>query len=77
MKIKTQKHFWRRYVLNWTEDVFVIKKVKNTVPWIHSISDLNGLEQKRIKRKSDKLYFKQLRYNNSFNCSFDKKDIVI
>ena len=28
----------------WSEEVFVIKKVKNTVPWTYVISDLNGEE---------------------------------
>ena len=27
---------------NWSEEIFVIKKVKNTVPWTHVINDLNG-----------------------------------
>ena len=30
------------YTPNWSEEVFVIKEVKNTVPWIHVINDLNG-----------------------------------
>ena len=29
---------------NWSEEVFVITKVKNTVPWIYAINDLNGEE---------------------------------
>ena len=29
---------------NWSEDVFVTKKVKNTVPWAYVINDLNGDE---------------------------------
>ena len=29
---------------NWSEEVFVIKKVKNTVPWTYVINDLNGEE---------------------------------
>ena len=29
---------------NWSEEVFVIKKVKNTVPWTYVIDDLNGEE---------------------------------
>ena len=29
---------------NWSEEVFVIKKVKNTVPWTYVIKDLNGEE---------------------------------
>ena len=27
---------------NWSEEVFVIKKVKNTAPWKNVINDLNG-----------------------------------
>ena len=30
------------YMPNWSEEVFVIKKVKNTVPWTYVINDLNG-----------------------------------
>ena len=29
---------------NWNEEVFVIKKVKNTIPWTYVINDLNGEE---------------------------------
>ena len=29
---------------NWSEEVFVTKKVKNTVPWTYVINDLNGEE---------------------------------
>ena len=29
---------------NWSEEIFVIKKIKNTVPWTYVISDLNGEE---------------------------------
>ena len=29
---------------NWSEEVFVIKKAKNTVPWTYAINDLNGEE---------------------------------
>ena len=29
---------------NWSEEVFVIKKVKNTVPLTYVINDLNGEE---------------------------------
>ena len=30
------------HVPNWSEEVFVIKKVKNTLPWAYVISDFNG-----------------------------------
>ena len=29
---------------NWSEEFFVAKKIKNTVPWTYVISDLNGEE---------------------------------
>ena len=32
------------YTPNWSEEVFAIKKVKNTVPWNYVIDDLNGEE---------------------------------
>ena len=32
------------HVPNWSEEVFVIKKVKNTVLWTYLINDLNGEE---------------------------------
>ena len=38
---KYKKHFWKSNVPNWSEKVFVIKKVKNTVPWTYLISDLS------------------------------------
>ena len=27
---------------NWSEEIFVIKKIKNTVPWTYVNNDLNG-----------------------------------
>ena len=29
---------------NWSEEIFIIKKIKNTVAWTHIICDLNGEE---------------------------------
>ena len=34
--------FAKGYTPNWSEEVFVIKKVKNTVAWMNVINDLNG-----------------------------------
>ena len=34
--------FAKDFVPNWSEEIFVIKRVKNTVPWKYAISDLNG-----------------------------------
>ena len=66
---KYKNIFVKEYISHWSEEVFVIKKVKNTVPWTYVINDLNGEEiigtfyekelqefriEKVIKRKSDK-----------------------
>ena len=32
------------YTPNWSEEIFVVKKIKNTVPWTYVINDLNGEE---------------------------------
>ena len=34
--------FAKGFVPNWSEEIFMIKKVKNTVPWRYAISGLNG-----------------------------------
>ena len=41
---KYKNIFAKGYVPNWSEEVFVIKKVKNTVPWTYAISDLKREE---------------------------------
>ena len=41
---KYKNIFAKAYNPNWSEEVFVIKKVKNTVPWTYVISNLNGEE---------------------------------
>ena len=45
LEYKNYKNFFANsYTPNWSEEVFVIKKVKNTVPWTYVINDLNGKE---------------------------------
>ena len=81
---------------NCSEEIFVIKKIKNTVPSTYFINDLNGEEiigtfyenklqktdqkefriEKVLKKKGDKSYVKSKGYDNSFDSSIDKKDIV-
>ena len=70
---KYKSVFAKCYTPNWPEEVYVIKKVKNTVPWTYVINDLNGTFYEKelqktnqkdfgieevIKRKGDKLYVK-------------------
>ena len=41
---KYKNIFAKRFTPNWSEEVFAIKKIKNTVPWKYVIDDLNGEE---------------------------------
>ena len=56
--------FAKRYTPNWSEDVFVIKEVKNTVPCTYVISDLNGEEitgrfyEKELQKKKNQGEFR-------------------
>ena len=41
---KYKNIFAKAYAPNWSEEIFVVKKIKNTVPCTYVISDLNGEE---------------------------------
>ena len=41
---KYKNIFAKGYVPNWSEEVFVVSKVKNTVPQTYVINDLSGEE---------------------------------
>ena len=43
--VRTSKYkniFAKGYMPNWSEEVFIVSKIKNTVSWIYVIIDLNG-----------------------------------
>ena len=45
---------------NWSKEVFIVSKIKNTVPWTYVINDLNGEEiigtfyEKELQRTNKK-----------------------
>ena len=39
---KYKNIFAKGYTPNWSQKVFVVNKVQNTVPWTYLINDLNG-----------------------------------
>ena len=41
---KYKNIFTKGYMPNWSEEIFIIKKIKNTVPWTCVINDHNGEE---------------------------------
>ena len=63
---KYKKIFAKDYVPNWSEEVFVIKKVKNTQLWTCVISDLN---RKEIVRT---FYEKELHKSNKTEFRVEK-----
>ena len=45
VRISKQKNiFAKGYAPNWSEEVFVVSRIKNTVLWSYVVSDLNGEE---------------------------------
>ena len=58
---KHKKLLAKSYTLNWSEEDFVTKKVKNTVPWTYVIGDLNGEEsfgtlyEKELQKTNQKI----------------------
>ena len=84
---KYKNIFAKGYTPNWSEEIFVIKNVKNTVPWSYVINDLNGEEFKKAnqqefriekvnKKKANKLYVKWKGYDSSANNWTDKEDLL-
>ena len=41
---KYKNIFAKGWMPNWSEEVFVVSKIKNTVPWTYELNDLNGKE---------------------------------
>ena len=39
---KYKNVFAKGYVPNWSEEVFIVNEIKNTVPWTYATSDLDG-----------------------------------
>ena len=59
---KYKKVFAKGYVPNWSEEVFVTKKVKKTMPWTYVISDHKGKEivgsfyEKELQKTNQKVF---------------------
>ena len=63
---KYKNMFAKGYAPNWSEEVFVINKINNTVPWTYAISDLNGEEI------TGSFYEKELQSTNQQKFRIDK-----
>ena len=65
--------FVKGYAPNWSEEAFVIKKVKNTVPWTYVINDLNSEEnigtffEKELQKTNQREFRTEKVINNMSN----------
>ena len=84
---KYKNIFAKGYAPNWSEEFFVVSKIKNTVPWTYVINDLNGEKiigsfyKKELQKTNQKEFtiekdIKWKGYDNSFNSWIDNKDLV-
>ena len=66
--------FAKGYTPNGSEEVFVIKKIKNTVPWTYVIDDLNGEEITGIfyEKELQKIYQQEFRIEKVIKKKVDK-----
>ena len=51
---------------NWSEEIFVVSKIKNTMPWTYVINDLNG------EQIVGKFYEKELKATNQQKFRVEK-----
>ena len=63
---KYKNTFSKGFLPNWSEEIFIINKVKNTVPWTYFINDLKGEEIK------GSFYEKELQKTNQKEFRMEK-----
>ena len=64
---KYKNNFAKENTQNWSEEVFIISKIKNTVSWTYVVSDLNGekTDERFMKKNCEKqnLFFVHIQFN--------------
>ena len=71
--LKYKNIFAKGYVPNWSERVFVIKKVKNTVAWTYVICDLMVKKMlERFMKKLQQMNQKEFRFETVIKRKDDK-----
>ena len=63
---KYKNIFAKDYTPNWSEEFFVVKKVKNTVSWTYNITDLNN------EKITGSFYEKELQKTNKKEFRIEK-----
>ena len=80
---KYKNIFAKGYTQNWSEEVFVVSKIKNTVPWTYVISDLKGepiassfYEKELQKTSQEKFRIEKVIQKKVINCTLNGKDMT-
>ena len=81
---KYKNIFAKGYVPNWSEEVFIVNEIKNTVPWTYTINDLNGKKitgsfyEKELQKTNQKnLEQKKHLKEKEINCMLNGKGMII
>ena len=80
---KYKNVFAKGYTPNWSEEVFVVNKIKNTVPWTYVINDLNGEEisgsfyEKELQKTNQKEFRIEKVLKKVINCMSNGKGMII
>ena len=80
---KYKSIFAKRYTPNWSEEVFVISKIKKTVPQTYVINDLNGEEiigtfyEKELQKTNQKEFRIEKVIKKKENKLFVKWEVMI
>ena len=81
---KYKNIFAEGYIPNWSEENFVIKKIKNTIPWTYVISDHKEEEivgtfyEKKCKKQIKKgLELKKQQRQKEMNYMLNGKDMIV
>ena len=81
---KYKNIFAEGYTPNWSEEVFVVIKMKNTAPWTYVINDLNGEEiigtfyEKELQKTNQKEFrIEQVIKGNVINYMSNGKVMII
>ena len=76
---KYKNIFAKGYVPNWSEEVFIVNKIKNTVPWTYTINDLNGeqIMGSFYEKELQKTNQNKFRIEKMISCMLNGKYMII
>ena len=80
---KYKNIFAKGYTPNWSEEVFVVSKIKNAVPWTYVVSDLNGEKttgsfyKKELQKTSQEKFRIEKEKEKGIQCISNGRGMII